>query len=98
MHELLIRYRVRRDHLERNLQLLRAAYEELAAVQPAGLRWVTYQLDDELTFLDIVSGTAPPGQLASLPAFQRFRSTLDERCAEPPVMSELHTAGSYRQT
>jgi hypothetical protein len=29
-------------------------------------------------------------------AFQRFRSTLDERCDEPPVLTVLHEVGSYR--
>ena len=37
-----------------------------------------------------------PGVLASLPAFQRFRSTLDARCAEPPVLTVPHEVSSDR--
>lgn len=98
MHEVLIRYRVKPDQLERNLQLLRAVYAELEVIRPAGLRWATYQLEDQLTFLDIAGGTAPPQLLSSLPAFRNFRSTLEERCDELPVMTELHEIGSYEQT
>lgn len=39
-----------------------------------------------------------PGRLAGMPAFQRFRSTLEERCDEPPVLTVLHEVGSYRFT
>jgi hypothetical protein len=31
-----------------------------------------------------------------MPAFQRYRSTLDERCDDPPVVTVLHEVGSYR--
>ena len=37
-----------------------------------------------------------PGVLAGLPAFQRFRSTLDARCAEPPVLTVPHEVSSDR--
>lgn len=90
MAQMLIRYRIRPDQLDRNLQLLRAVYDELDTLQPAGLHWTTYQLEDKLTFLDIVGGTASPEELSALPAFRHFRSTLDERCDEPPVMTEIH--------
>lgn len=96
-HQVLIQCRVKPDQLDRNLHLLRAVHDELDTVQPPGLHWTTYQLDDKLTFLDIVGGTAPPEELSTLPAFQHFRSTLDDRCDEPPVMSEVHTVGSYGQ-
>ena len=36
-----------------------------------------------------------PGQLSRLETFQRFRTTLDERCAEPLVMTELHAVDSF---
>lgn len=92
----MIRYRVRRDQVDRNLELLRAAYEELESVQPDGLRWVTFQLEDGVSFVDLVGGEDSPGVLSQLPAFQRLRATLDNRCDEPPVMTELHEVGSFR--
>jgi hypothetical protein len=95
METVLIRYRVKRDHLEQNLQLLHAVYEELDKAQPSGLRWVTYQLEDEVSFIDIVGGDGDPSDLAHLPAFQHFRSTLDGRCDEPPTMTEVREIGSF---
>ncbi|MDQ3150343.1 MAG: hypothetical protein M3R63_00990 [Actinomycetota bacterium] len=96
MSELMIRYRVKRDQVQRNLELLRAAYEELESTRPEDLRWVSYQLEDEVTFVSLVGGGADPGALAQLPAFRRFRSTLDERCDELSVMTELREVGSFR--
>jgi hypothetical protein len=34
--------------------------------------------------------------LQQLKAFQRYRTTLDERCDEPPVTTVLHEIGAYR--
>ncbi len=92
----MIRYTVTRDRVEGHLKLLRAAYEELDAIRPDGLRWATFQLDDGVRFVDFVSGDSPPRLLSQLPAFQRYRATLDERCDEPPVLTVLHEVGSFR--
>lgn len=92
----MIRYKLKPDQVERNLKLLREAYEEMNAIRPPGLRHASYQLDDKVTFVDfVVTEGRGPGPLPTLPAFLRFRSTLDSRCVEPPVLMELDVAGSY---
>lgn len=96
MDHAMIRYKVKREYLQQNLDLLRAAYEEIHASQPDDLQWVSYQLDDEISFVDIVSGSGDPGDLAKLPAFHRFRSTLNDRCDEPPAMIEITEIGAFR--
>ena len=78
------------------MELLRAFFAELAAARPDGLRYATFQLDDEVSFVHLVETTAGPGEFARLPAFQRYRSTVEDRCDEPPVMTELHEVGLYR--
>ena len=90
----MIRYRVRRDRLEENLRLLRAVHEELAATAPDGLRYASYQLDDEVSFVDLAV-TDRPGRFSQLDAWAAFRSTLAERCDEPPVLEELHEVAAY---
>jgi quinol monooxygenase YgiN len=95
--QVMIRYKVKPDQLERNADLLGEVYAELAAAQPAGLRYATFGLDDQGSFVAFVEfngqpGTAPHHRLAS---FQRYRSTLDERCEQPPVTTVLHEVGSY---
>lgn len=89
MDQVMIRYRVTASEIDKHLALLRAAYDELRENPPADLQWVTYQLDDGLSFLDIVGGTGDPADLAARPAFHRFRSTLDERCDQHPAMNEI---------
>lgn len=91
---LVIRYQVRADALHEHLQLLRAAYRELAELGLPGLSWTTYQLDDELGFIDVVGGVGDPSALAASGAFVAFRSTLDARCAGPLVMSGASVVGS----
>ena len=96
MTRLMIRYRVKRDEVGRNLELLRAVYEEMEVVQPDGLSYATFQLEDGVSFVDFVETEDGPGPLPRLEAFGRFRSTLDERYDEPPTMTELREVGSFR--
>lgn len=92
---MMIRYKVKPDQVDRHLELLRAVYEELESARPDGLRWATFQLADGISFIDLAAGGGQ-GRLSRLEAFQRFRATLDERCDEPPVMTELRAVGSFR--
>lgn len=96
MTRLMICYRVKHDRVERNLGLLRAVYEEMESVQPDGLSYATFQLEDGVSFVDLVDTKDGPGPLSRLEAFRRFRSTLDERCDEPPTMTELREVGAFR--
>jgi hypothetical protein len=90
----MIRYKVRRDQLERELELLRAVYEELDATRPNGLRYATFQLDDEVSFVEFAEADGP-GQFSKLDSFRAYRATLDERCDEAPVVTELNPVGSF---
>ncbi len=91
----MIRYTVRHDQLALNLQLLHAAYAEFESTQPLGLRWATFQLHDQVSFVSIVEVQAGPEPLTRMPAFQRYRATLDGRCDEPATMTELHETASF---
>jgi quinol monooxygenase YgiN len=93
--QVMIRCKVKPDEVARNLESLHAVYEELESVRPDGLRYATFQLEDEVTFVAFVEMENSPAVLRRLEAFQRYRATLDERCDEPPVMAVLHEVGSY---
>jgi hypothetical protein len=94
--KVMIRYKLKPDQVERNLELLRAAYEEMNRLRPPGLRHASFQVEDRVNFVDLVEVDGPgPGPLAGLPAFGLFRATLEERCVEAPVLVELHHVGSY---
>ena len=94
MGHAMIRYRVKPGSLAEHLRLLDAVHEELAATAPAGLRWVTYRLEDGVRFVDVAAFDAP-GRFSRLQAWKAYRSTLDARCDEPPVFTELHRVASY---
>lgn len=94
MHAVM-RYQIRQNDLELHLELLHAVYAELSELRPEGLVWATYQLEDPADFLEVMSGPELPEPLPALPAFQRYRSGLEARCAEAPTFTEVHPVGSY---
>ncbi len=95
MPTVLIRYQLRPDQVEENLRLLDDVYQEMHTVRPAGLSYTTIQLNDAVSFLAIVNGDAAPGVLTNLPAFQHYRTTLDQRCIHPPAMTTGQTIHTY---
>ena len=93
--QVMIRCKVRPDGVEAGLELLREVYEEMRSVQPKGLRYATFQLEDAVTFVSLAELDEGPGVLQQLEAFQRLRATPDEQFDEPPVLTVLHEVGSY---
>ncbi len=97
MRQVMVRYRVKPDQVERNAELVRAVYEGLHETQPDGIRYATFQLEDGASFVHFAIETGDgPSPLPALPAFQRFQEGIRERCDEPPVVSELREVGSFR--
>lgn len=94
MTRVMVRYTVRPEHVAENVRLVEAVYAEMARTAPAGFRYSTYRLDDGVTFVHLAAydGEFP---LTGLAAWRAFRDGLDDRCAEPPVRSELATVGSH---
>jgi hypothetical protein len=80
---------------EDSLELLQEVYEEMRSVQPKGLRYATFQLDDKVTFVSFAEMNEGPEVLQQLEAFQRLRATPGDRFGEPPVLTMLHEVGSY---
>ena len=98
MGQVMIRYTVKPDAVEANAALVRNVYAGLRQAQPAGLRYVTFLLEDGMTFIHLASvegvdGTSP---LASLPAFQAFQRDIEHRCTVQPVVQVIDEVGSYR--
>ena len=81
-------YRVKPDHLADHLTLLHRVRAELADGAEA-VTWLSHRHADAPTrFADLVV-TDRPGRFSALESWAAFRSGLDERCDEPPVMTEL---------
>jgi hypothetical protein len=95
MRNVMVRYRVKPERVEENEQLVRDVYEELGRLQPDGLRYGTFKLDDGVTFVHLaVHGD--PNPLGQVEAFARFQADIRDRCDEPPVVAVMEEVGSYR--
>jgi hypothetical protein len=93
---MMIRYKIKPDQLERQLDLHRAVYEELESVSPDGMREVTFQLEDGVSFIGLVEAGEIPPSIEKMEAFQRYREDLLNRCEEPPVRTMMQESGSFR--
>lgn len=93
----MVRYRVKAGRSAVNEQYLAALFAELEAASPAGLRYASFRLDDGLTYvhlalIDTASGENP---LDHSLAFKAFSDGVAERCAQPPVVTELSVVGAF---
>ena len=98
MRRVMVRYRVKPDRAAENEELVRAVYDELERVRPDGLRYATFQLDDGVSFVHISSADTEDGRnpLLDVEAFRSFQENIQDRCDEPPVVTELREVGSFR--
>jgi hypothetical protein len=95
MKTVLVRYKVKPDHAERNRELVRAVYGDLELTQPADFNYATFALDDGVSFVHLAAHGYETNPLAELPAFLAFQAGIRERCDEQPVVTEVDAVGSY---
>jgi hypothetical protein len=63
---------------------------------PGGLRYVTFKLEDGVSFAHIAETEDGANPLPKVKAFKEFLEDIGARCDEPPVTIELEPVGSYR--
>jgi hypothetical protein len=96
MRQVMVRYKVKPDRVAENEKLVRAVYEELRHAEPAGLRYATFRLDDDLSFVHLAITEEGQSPLARVSAFKEFQQDIGARCDEAPVVTELREIGSFR--
>ncbi len=97
MTQHMVQYTVKPDQAAHNEELIRALFGELDQVQPAGLRYAAFKLDDGVSFVHLVcQDKKRHGPLPQLPALRAFHDGIRERCHEAPVRTELSEIGSFR--
>jgi hypothetical protein len=96
MRQVMVRYRVKPDQVERNEQLVRAVYEELHRADPAGLHYTTFRVEDGVSFVHLAVTETSENPLPRLDSFKEFQRQIDDRCDESPVVTELTEIGSFR--
>jgi hypothetical protein len=98
METTLVRYKVKADQAEANKAFIRRVFEELDAHKPDGLRYVSFNLADGISFVHIAVVESDGGEnpLQEIAAFKDFIADIKDRCEELPVASAADIVGSYR--
>ena len=92
----MVRYKVRPDRADENVELVQAVYAQLDRERPEGIHYATFRLPDGVSFMHIVIDSDQPGlTLGELAAFKAFAGDIESRCDEPPVATEVTLVGSY---
>jgi hypothetical protein len=91
-----IQYKTKPGSAEENERLIRAVFAELAAREPAGVRYAAFRLADGVSFLHVVTLDSDDNPLTALPAFAEFQADIAQRFAEGPSQSDGTAIGSYR--
>jgi|SRR5579859_3207577 len=97
MRRVIVRYRVKQDRLQENVEYIQKVYAELNGNRPAGLRYATFKATDSANFFHIASVETESGDnpLNQSEAFKAFTANIRDRCEEPPTTTELDEVGSY---
>lgn len=98
METTIVRYKVKADKAEENRDFVRHVFEELDENKPDGLRYVSFNLDDGVSFIHVavVESDDDENPLPKTAAFKKFIADIKDRCEEPPVASPADIVGSYR--
>jgi hypothetical protein len=90
-----IRYQTKPEQADENARLIDDVFAELAIRKPEGLHYTAYRLDDGVSFVHVVALDGDANPLPGLPAFARFQSGIDERCAVAPLAADATIVGHY---
>ena len=98
MKTTIVRYKVKADKAEENRAFIRRVFDELDASKPEGLRYVSFNLDDGVSFIHIAVVESEDGEnpLPETSAFKDFIADIKDRCEEPPAAHSADIVGSYR--
>jgi hypothetical protein len=92
----IVRYTVKPDRADENERLVRAVFEELRRLKPAGLRYATLREKGGLGFMHLVAYDqegAP--KMTDFAAFRAFSAEIKDRCEVPPERTEWEQLGGY---
>jgi hypothetical protein len=90
-----VQYQTRPDAAERNQQLIERVFEELRGIQPGGLRYMAFRLEDGVGFVHVAIFDGDEDPLAESAAFRRFQEGTAERLVGPPEIRSMTIVGSY---
>lgn len=94
----IVNYKVKADRAAENIAYIKAVFKALEASKPDGLRYVSFILEDGLSFVHVavVEKDGAGNPLTKMEEFREFIADIGDRCDEPPVASSASIVGSYR--
>ncbi len=97
MKYVIVRYKVKADRAEENVNYIKAVFKELKEKSPQHIRYASLQQDDKLSFVHIalIESEDEPNPLASIDAFHEFVHDIKARCDEPPLATKAKLLGAY---
>jgi len=95
MQATVVRYTTRPDRAEENQGLVERVFAELAATRPEGLRYVTFRLEDGVSFVHVATVAGADNPLSSTDAFARFQAEIGDRLVAGPLVTGATVVGSY---
>ncbi len=98
MKTTVVRYKVKSDRGDENQAYIKDVFKELDDNKPHGLRYVSFRLDDGVSFVHIAVVETEDGSnpLPQTESFRKFVADIKDRCDEPPVATDADIVGSYR--
>lgn len=92
-----VRYRLKPERVKENEGLVGQVYKQLQELNPDGIHYLTYKLEDGVTFVHIALYETDDAHKAftSLPAFKNFQENVKARCEEMPLVSKATQIGAY---
>ncbi len=98
MSQVIVRYKVKEGKANENIEYIQNVFSALESTKPGGLRYVSFKLEDGLSFVHIAFIETSDGSnpLQALDEFQAFVGDIAARCDEPPIATTIETIGNYR--
>jgi hypothetical protein len=91
------RAKIKADKVADVEKAAKEVFTEIEAVQPQGVHYASCKLPDGVTFVILLGlDNDENNPLVAVPAFRDFQENLQTWIAEPPVVEQLTTLGSYR--
>jgi hypothetical protein len=97
MRHTMVTYTVKPGREQENAALVRAVFDELAQLRPAGFRYAVFQLADSRQFVHLHTDEGETtGVLQQLPSFRAFVAGAEDRHEQPATFTQPELVGDYR--
>jgi hypothetical protein len=99
MRTVVVRYETKPDRADENQRFVEKVFAELAERQPDNFSYVTFRLEDGVSFVHVIvekGDGSNPTSLADIPAFTEFTRDIADRCVVQPVAQGAQIVGSHR--